>query len=93
VIVRWPPEAVRGLTAQLDSIAEHDACAAVAVGDAVHAAVGRLARYPGLGRHGRVAGTREVVVTGTPYVIVCRLEPDVVMVLRVLHGVQGWPPV
>lgn len=90
--VEWLPGAVRSLQAQLDWIADHDAWAAVAVGDAVHAAVGRLGDFPGMGRAGRVPGTRELVVTGTPFVIVYRVEPESVLILRVLHGAQRWPP-
>jgi plasmid stabilization system protein ParE len=31
-------------------------------------------------------------VAGTPYLVVSRVEPDAVVVLRVLHGAQRWPP-
>jgi len=40
---------------------------------------------------GRVAGTRELVVVGTPYIVVYRIEPAAVVILRVLHGAQRWP--
>lgn len=90
--VEWLPDAVSGLQEQLNWIAEHDPWAAVTVGDAVLAAADRLGQYPGIGREGRVPGTRELVVTGTPFVVVYRLEPNSVLVLRVLHGAQRWPP-
>lgn len=89
--VEWLPEAQRGLVAQLEWVAERDPWAAVDLGEAVHAAVGRLADHPAMGRPGRVAGTREFVVTGTPYVVVCQLEAAAVVVLRVLHSAQRWP--
>jgi plasmid stabilization system protein ParE len=28
---------------------------------------------------------------GTPFVIAYRVEPDAVVILRVLHGAQRWP--
>lgn len=62
------------------------------MGDAIEAAVTRLAEYPKIGRIGRVAGTRELVVTGTPYIVVYRIEPTAAVILRVLHGAQRWPP-
>jgi toxin ParE1/3/4 len=65
--------------------------AAVDIGDAVQAAVSRLADHPALGRTGRVTGTRELVVVGTPYVVVYSIEASAVLVLRVLHGAQRWP--
>lgn len=90
--IEWLPEAARDLTAQLEWIAEPDPWAAIDVGDAVHAAVGRLADHPAIGRPGRVPATRELVVVGTPYVVVYRIERTVVLVLRILHGAQRWPP-
>lgn len=68
--VEWLPLAVRDLHGQLDWIADHDPWAAISVGDAIEAAVARLADYPALARAGRVPGTRELVVVGTPSVIV-----------------------
>jgi plasmid stabilization system protein ParE len=47
VRIEWLPEAERTLTAQLDWIAGSDPWAAIDVGDTVHAAVRRLADYPG----------------------------------------------
>lgn len=86
------PEAERNLTGQLDWIAERDAWAAMDMGDAIHAAVSRLADYPAMARAGRVSGTRELVVVGTPYIVVYRIEASAVVILRVLHGAQRWPP-
>jgi toxin ParE1/3/4 len=80
------------LTAQIDWIAERDPWAAIDVGDAIHEAVARLADHPAIGRPGRVAATRELVVVGTPYVVAHRIEQTVVLVLRILHGAQRWPP-
>lgn len=90
--LEWLPGAARDLTAQLEWIAERDPWAAIDVGDAVHGAVGRLADHPAIGRPGRLATTRELVVVGTPYVVVYRIEPAAVLVLRILHGAQRWPP-
>jgi toxin ParE1/3/4 len=65
--------------------------AAIGVGDAIEAAVGRLADYPRSGRPGSVAGTRELAVSGAPFVIAYRVEAEAVVVLRLLHGAQRWP--
>lgn len=90
--VEWLPTAVRDLHDQLDWIADQDPWAAISVGDTINAAVGRLADHPNLARAGRVAGTRELVVVGTPYVVVYRIEAAAVLVLHVLHGARRWPP-
>lgn len=62
------------------------------MGDAIDAAVVHLALHPYSARRGRVAGTRELVVPRTPYLIVYRIEQKAVVILRVLHGAQDWPP-
>lgn len=86
--VEWLPEAEKNPTAQLDWIADRDPWAAIDMGDAILAAVDRLADYPAIARPGRVVGTRELVVVGTPYVVVYRIEPAAVVIRRVLHGAQ-----
>jgi len=58
----------------------------------VYEAVQALRRQPSLGRAGRVAGTGELVVTGTPWIAVYRVKSDTIQVLRILHGAQDWPP-
>ena len=52
-----------------------------------------LPAHPAAGRPGRVPGTRELVVTGTPFIVPYRLRGGVVEVLRVYHGAQRWPEV
>ena len=42
-------------------------------------------------RPGRVAGTRELVITGTPYVAAYAVTAETIRILRVLHGAQRWP--
>lgn len=50
-----------------------------------------LREFPNLGRPGRVPGTRELVVGGTPYLAVYRVRLNVLWVVRVLHGARRWP--
>jgi len=91
VKLEWLPIAEQDFEGQLDYIAERNPLAAIAVGDRIEAAVRQLRDHPHLGRPGRVRGTRELVVSGTPYVIAYRVEPDAVVILRLLHGAQRWP--
>ena len=44
-----------------------------------------------MGRAGRVRGTRELAIDGTPYIVAYRIKGNVVEVLRVIHGAQRWP--
>ena len=47
-----------------------------------------LKRFPELGRYGNVPGTRELLVTGLPYLLVYRINNDTIEILRVLHTSQ-----
>lgn len=89
--IEWLPIAERDRENQLSYIGERNPSAAVDIGDAIEAAVRRLGDYPHMGRPGRVEGTRERVVNGTPYVIAYRVEPAAVVILRLLHGARQWP--
>jgi toxin ParE1/3/4 len=57
----------------------------------IRAKVGALETASLMGRAGRIATTRELVVTGTPYVVAYRVTPAGVQVLRVVHGARDWP--
>lgn len=72
-------------------IARHNPTAATRVFTAIRSAVGRLATAPHVGRPGRVAGTRELVVPGTPYLVAYAVIEGEVVILAVLHGAQQWP--
>jgi toxin ParE1/3/4 len=50
-----------------------------------------LIQHPGMGRQGRVEGTRELVIAGLPYVVPYVHRGDSIIVLRVLHGAMKWP--
>jgi toxin ParE1/3/4 len=52
---------------------------------------GVLAAHPQAGRLGRVPGTRELVITGTPYIAAYRVTNDKATILRLLHGARRWP--
>jgi len=65
--------------------------AAITVDERIVAATGRLRAFPESGRPGRVAGTRELVITGTPYLAAYAVAGETVRILRVLHGAQQWP--
>ena len=90
--VEWLPSAVRTLGVQLSCIADRNPQAAVDMSDAIEAAVSRLADFPESARPGRVSGTRELVVPATPFIVVYRIETTGVVILRILHGAQKWPP-
>lgn len=72
-------------------IEEDDPDAAVSVAERIWDASNKLSIYPGMGKSGRVPGTRELVVNGTPFILPYRVVQDRVEILRVLHSSRKWP--
>ena len=50
--------------------------------------VGALRTHPSLGRAGAESGTRELVIGGTPYVVLYRSGGKRITILTVWHGAQ-----
>jgi toxin ParE1/3/4 len=50
-----------------------------------------LTQFPLRGRAGKRDGTRELVLSPLPYMIVYTVNEETVHVVRILHGAQGWP--
>lgn len=50
-----------------------------------------LKTFPNRGRSGKKQGTRELVVSSLPYVVVYQVTSDVLYIVRILHGAQDWP--
>jgi toxin ParE1/3/4 len=91
VTIVWSPRAITHLTHLRAYIARNNPPAASRIAEALLEAVEHLAARPGLGRPGRVAGTRELVVPGTRYVIPYRVRGDRLEIIAVFHSRQKWP--
>lgn len=91
MIIVWSPRAIEHVAHLRSHIARENPKAANRIAGALLDAVERLPELPNLGRPGRIAGTRELVVPGTPYVIPYRLRADRLEVIAIFHGRQKWP--
>jgi addiction module RelE/StbE family toxin len=91
VIVVWSPRAIAHLADLRAYIAHDNPTAAGRVATTLLAAAERLAEFPNLGRPGRIADTRELIVPGTRYVIPYRLRGERLEIIAVFHGRQKWP--
>lgn len=89
--IRWQDDAINDLIQLRRFIAMDNPSAAARVADRIRSAVPKLADQPGLGRPGRVPGTRERVLADIPYIIAYRVEENSLVVLRVLHTSRKWP--
>ena len=89
--IRWTRPALADLEAIGDFIAQDNTAAAKRLAAGLVASVDALRDHPNLGRPGRLTGTRELVVSGTPYVVPYRVLGETVAILAVFHGARRWP--
>ncbi|OFW30662.1 MAG: toxin Y4kP [Acidobacteria bacterium RIFCSPLOWO2_02_FULL_65_29] len=89
--VVWSPRAIGHLADLRAYLARANPGGAARTSTTLLAAVDRLTALPNLGRPGRVVGTRELVVPGTPYVIPYRVRSERLEIIAVFHSRQRWP--
>ena len=74
----------------MEIVASDSPVAALMLDELLEQQAGRLVDHPGLGRPGRVAGTRELVAHPN-YLLIYDVTNDLVRMLRVLHAARQWP--
>jgi addiction module RelE/StbE family toxin len=89
--VKWLRAALRNLEEISAFISRDDPDAAERVVRKIVHAVYMLADQPAIGRPGRVAGTRELVIPDTPYIVPYRVRGEFVQIIRVIHAARRWP--
>jgi toxin ParE1/3/4 len=90
--VRWTRRAENDLFDQCGHIAKSDPPLAIRLGGDILSLVEGLRDFPLRGRPGRVEGTRELVLSGLPWIVVYAVVDGRVVILRLLHGAQAYPP-
>jgi addiction module RelE/StbE family toxin len=74
-----------------ERIAADNPDAAPRIIERIRIEVERLQEFPMIGRPGRVADTRELIISGTPYIVPYRIKGEFVQIITVLHSAQRWP--
>lgn len=87
----WLKEALGDLRGIGDYIARESPGAARRVVRTIQNDVNLLREHPAIGRPGRLAGTRELVVSRYPYIVAYRELAAVVQILAVVHTSRRWP--
>jgi toxin ParE1/3/4 len=90
VKIKWTANALEQLDRGHAFYADVDRKLAARVFRTIHESVRPLARFPASGRPGVVPQTREIVVSGFPFLVVYRLAAYEVEILRVLHTSTDW---
>ena len=92
IAVVWSPEAIDDLAALRVYIEQNDPRAARRVAlHIIRNVETLLPNNPEMGRPGRVPGTRELVIPGTPFIVPYRVAGNAIQVLRIYHGARRWP--
>ena len=89
--IRWLRLALADLDELMVYISKDNPKAATKVAGKIWETTRRLSNHPAMGKPGRVPGTREMIVTGTSYIVPYRVVANEVQILRILHGARKWP--
>jgi len=89
--VRWLRLALADIDEMAEFISKENKTAAEKVVKLIYDRVHLLVQHPDIGRPGRVPGTRELYIDGTPFIVPYRIQKDEIQVLRVFHGARKWP--
>jgi toxin ParE1/3/4 len=80
----WSPEAIEDLVSVRAYIAEDNPAAARRTVQLIVESIEQLLPdNPGIGRAGRVPGTRELVIPRSPYIVPYRLQRTTIQILRI----------
>jgi len=89
--IRWTNRALDNLDFAVEYIATENPTAAKKVAQKIWDSIQLLKGQPGLGRPGRVVGTRELVISGLPYIIPYIEKDGTIVILRIMHSSTKWP--
>ncbi len=87
--LRFAEAAAQDLKDIVSYIAQDSPNAAEKVYRAIVASAERVMEFPRVGRPGRLAGTREILVPSLPYLIVYEVDAEFVTILAVFHGARN----
>jgi toxin ParE1/3/4 len=88
-MIEWTEQAARQLDQAHDYIAlSNNEAVAAQITMQIVASVQQLAAFPMSGRPGRVPGTRELIISHTPFITAYAIEKARIVILAVYHGAQ-----
>jgi toxin ParE1/3/4 len=90
VKIEWTLPALQHIREAREYIEIENPKAAARQIELIEGAINHLRAFPMIGRAGRRAGTRELPVPATPYIVVYRVKEAIVQILAVLHGARNW---
>lgn len=89
--VSWSKRFAQHLRLEYEFLRSRESANAALVRDRLIQAAASLAQFPDRGRAWRIAGSRELVVPGLPYVLIYRVKGDEVLIISLFHTSRNWP--
>ncbi|MBD2139875.1 type II toxin-antitoxin system RelE/ParE family toxin [Anabaena sp. FACHB-1250] len=89
--VKWLRRALRNLEQARNYVFQDNPTAAQELILKIQNAANQLQNYPFMGKNGRVEGTRELIISNSPYILIYRVKEESVEVLRILHTSKRYP--
>ena len=90
MIVKWSKTALANIAIITEYIERDNSARAKTFAQEIRQKTNMLAEFQGIGRPGRVLGTRELIVHEN-YIVPYRVRGDQVQILRVLHVKRKYP--
>jgi addiction module RelE/StbE family toxin len=89
--LRWTEAAAEDLEQITNYLFEKAPARAAEFVREIYRAPSALLNFPYRGRPGKKQGTRELVLSPLPYIVIYEITGDVIHIARILHGAQKWP--
>jgi len=86
--LRYHRSALADMDGIYDFIAGHNQAAAARTILRIRASIERLEDFPRVGRRGALPGTRELVISGLPFVVVYEVAAETVDIIAVFHAAE-----
>jgi toxin ParE1/3/4 len=91
-VIKWTEQATQQLDQAHDYITlSNNKAVAARITMQMVTAVQQLAAFPMSGKAGRVLGTRELVISNTPFIAAYAIDRADIIILAIYHGAQQWP--
>lgn len=91
-VIDWTEQATRQLDQARDYIAlSNSEAVAERITGQIVTTIRQLATFPQSGRSGRIPGTRELVISNTPFIVAYAIDEGHIVILAIYHGAQQWP--
>jgi len=89
--IKWLRLALADIDEIAEFIAKDNKLAADKIVSLIYQNVKYLKVHPSRGRAGRVTGTRELYISGTPFIVPYRVVDNEIQIIRVIHTSRKWP--